>query len=165
VDPAFIMVTPVDRRAMAWIKANTPPEAKFLVNGFFAYGGSVVVGADAGWWIPLLTGRQNSVPPLMYGSESPLSPDYPGQVHDLVARIQEMDLCTPEGLALLKENSISYIYVGQGEGRVGNPGAPLLSATDLLDAACYQPIYHEDRVWIFAVGNELAGESQETHSR
>jgi hypothetical protein len=149
IDPAYAMVTPADERAMAWIKANTPPDAKFLVNGFFAYGGSSVVGADAGWWIPLLAGRENTIPPLTYVSETPLSRDYPQQVHNLMAQLQATDLATPEGLALLEQNGITNIYIGQGEGRVGNPGAPLLSAETLLAAPYYEPIYHEGRVWIF----------------
>jgi len=151
VDPSFMMVTPADERAMAWIRANTPLDAKFLVNGFFAYGGSVVVGADAGWWIPLLTGRENTMPPLTYASETPYSPDYPRQVKELVRQIQANDLSTPEGLALLQQNGVTHIYIGRGEGRVGNPGEPLLLAETLLAAPYYEPVYHEDRVWIFAV--------------
>lgn len=154
VDSAFMMVTPSDERAMAWIRDNTPPDAKFLVNGFFAYGGSSVVGADAGWWIPLLAGRENTMPPLTVVSETPFSPEYPHQVRDLVAQIQATDLSTRDGVALLKQNGITHIYIGQGEGRVGNPGDPLLSAQLLLSAPYYEPVYHEDRVWILEVHPE-----------
>ncbi len=161
VDPAqFMLVTPTDERAMVWIRDNTPPDAKFLVNGFFAYGGTGVGGADAGWWIPLLAGRENTIPPLTYTSETPFSPDYPQQVHNLVAQIQASDLSTREGLAILKQNDITHIYVGQREGRVWNPGAPLLSVETLLAAPYYEPVYHEDRVWIFEVRTETAEEGQ-----
>jgi hypothetical protein len=159
VDPAtFMLVTPTDERAMAWIKANTPPDAKFLVNGIFVYGGLGVVGTDAGWWIPLLTGRENTIPPLTYVSETPFSPDYPRQVHNLMAQFQASDLSSPKGLALLKEHRITHIYVGQQKGRVWNPGAPLLSVEALLTAPYYEPVYHEDQVWIFEVQTELVNE-------
>jgi hypothetical protein len=160
VDPAYVMVTPADERAMAWIKTNTPPDARFLVNGFFAYGGSSVVGADAGWWIPLLAGRENTMPPLTYVSETPLSPGYPQQVRDLMTQLQAADLATAEGLALLEQNGITYIYIGQGEGRVGNPGAPLLSAETLLSTPYYEPVYHEDQIWIFKLRAGEVGEVQ-----
>jgi hypothetical protein len=160
VDPAFIMVTPTDERAMDWVRANTPSTAKFLVNGFFAYGGSVVVGADAGWWIPLLAERENTMPPLTYESETPFSPDYRRQVTDLVAQIQRTDLSTPEGLALLGHNGITHIFIGQGEGMVGNPGVPLLSAEALLTAPFYEPVYHEDHVWIFRLDTGLEAETR-----
>jgi hypothetical protein len=152
VDPTqFMLVTPTDERAMAWIRTNTSPDAKFLINGIFAYGGSSVVGADAGWWIPVLAGRENTIPPLTYVSETPFSPDYPRQVHSLMAQLQGSDLSTTEGLALLKQNRITHIYIGQREGRVSNPGAPLLSVETLLAAPYYEPVYHEDQVWILEV--------------
>ncbi len=77
-----------------------------------------------------------------------------------MTQIQSGDLSTPEGLALLKQNGITHIYIGQGEGRVGNPGAPLLSAETPLTASYYEPVYHEDRVWIFKVLTELVEEGQ-----
>jgi hypothetical protein len=160
VDPANAMVTPADERAMTWIKANTPPDARFLVNGFFAGGGAGVVGADAGWWIPLLAGRENTIPPLTYVSETPFAPDYPQQVHNLLAQLQASDLSTPEGLALLKQKGITHIYIGQQEGRVGNPGPSLLSAKTLANASYYEPVYHEDRVWIFEVRTDQVEEGQ-----
>jgi hypothetical protein len=151
LDPSSIMVTPSDERAMAWIRVNTPPDAEFLVNGFFAFGGSSVVGADAGWWIPFLTGRQNTVPPLNYDVETPYWPGYAEQVEGFIGQVQETNLATAEGLNLLKQNQITHIYLGQAGGRVGNPGEPLLSIENLVNAPYYELVYHEDQVWIFEV--------------
>ena len=81
----------------------------------------------------------------------------PSSVH-LMAQLEATDLTTSEGLELLKQNRISYIYIGQREGSVWNPGAPLLSADILVDAPYYEPVYHDDRVWIFRVHNGLAEE-------
>jgi hypothetical protein len=157
VDPVdFMLVTPADERAMTWIKNNTPSDARFLINGTFVYGGSGVVGTDAGWWIPLLAGRENTIPPLTYVSETPLLPDYPRQVHRLMAQIQASDLAASEGLALMKRSGVTHIYIGQREGAVWNPDAPLLSAETLLAAPYYEPVYHEDQVWVFRVRDELA---------
>ena len=159
VDPnQFMLVTPTDERAMAWIRANTPVSAKFLVNGFFAYGDSLVVGADGGWWIPLLAGRETTIPPLTYGIEAPVSPDYPRQVNELVSQLQTSDLSTAQSLKLLKQNGITHVYIGQQEGQVGNPGEPLLPVETLLAAPYYESVYHEAQVWIFRVRTELAEE-------
>jgi len=154
----FMLVTPADERAMVWIRANTSSSARFLVNGFFAYGDTVVVGADGGWWIPLLAGRENTIPPLTYGSEAPVSADYPRQVNELVSQLQASDLSTAESLKLLKQKGITHVYVGQQEGRVGNPGEPLLPVETLLTSPYYEPVYHEDQVWIFRVRTELSEE-------
>src|SRR5690606_6528884 len=62
------LVTRPDLRAAAWIREQTPEDARFLVNSFFAYGGSSIVGSDGGWWLPLLAGRQTTLPPLTYSS-------------------------------------------------------------------------------------------------
>ncbi|MGQ9846765.1 MAG: hypothetical protein ACUVQP_04590, partial [Bacteroidales bacterium] len=52
----YALATRADIRAARWIDENLPEEAKILVNSFFAYGGSVIVGSDGGWWLPSLTG-------------------------------------------------------------------------------------------------------------
>lgn len=156
----FMLVTPADERAMTWIKTNTPADARFLINGYFGYGGSSVLGADAGWWIPLLAGRENTIPPLTYVSETPISPGYPQQVHELMAQIQTTDLSTPQGLDLLMHNRVTHIYIGQREGGVGNPGASPISAETLLAAPYYEPVYHEDRVWVFRVRSGLVEEGR-----
>ncbi len=65
-----------DMRAADWIQANTPPDAGFLVNSFFAYGGASIVGSDGGWWLPYLAQRQTNLPPLTYTAEKGPTPDY-----------------------------------------------------------------------------------------
>lgn len=63
------LVTYPDLQAASWIENNTPQSARFLVNGYFAYGNSSVVGADGGWWLPLLAQRSTTLPPLTYSAD------------------------------------------------------------------------------------------------
>ncbi|MBI5033476.1 MAG: hypothetical protein HZB51_23385 [Chloroflexi bacterium] len=56
VNPATILFFDADRSAMEWIKAHTPPNAKFLVNSY-AWFDSTYVPSDGGVWIPIHTGR------------------------------------------------------------------------------------------------------------
>ena len=61
VDPRqFSLLTRPDLRAFDWIRENTPDDAGFLVNSFFAFNNSLNVGSDGGWWLPLLTKRDSS---------------------------------------------------------------------------------------------------------
>lgn len=142
LDPAFQLVTPADEQAMSWIRENTPTNARFLVNAFFAYGGSLVVGSDAGWWIPLLTGRSNTIPPINYGSEAAVEPDYWLQVNEFVRRLQSAPLDDPATVQFLKENGVTHIYLGE-------KGGPLLKLEELQRGAAYRPVYHQGQVWIF----------------
>jgi hypothetical protein len=146
---ASTLVTAPDLRAAAWVAANTPPDAGFLVNAFAAYGGSSVVGSDAGWWLPLLAKRRASVPPLTYAMERGPRDQYRDYINELPAAIQAQGIDHPEVLRSLRERGLTYIYVGQRQGAVNNPGAPLLAPAQLLASPHFRPLYHEDRVWVF----------------
>lgn len=65
----YALATRADLRAADWIRQNLPPDSKFLVNSFFAYGDTLIVGSDGGWWLPSLTGRKTNLPPMPYATE------------------------------------------------------------------------------------------------
>ena len=144
LDPAFQLVTPADEQAMAWIREHTPPDAKFLVNAFFAFGGHYVVGSDAGWWIPLLAGRANTVPPLNYSSEAAGSPDYREQVSALMHRVEQGGLDDPETVRFLQAQGITHVFLGR-------VGGPLLDAEMLRRSLYYDLVYDQDGVLILAL--------------
>jgi hypothetical protein len=133
---------------MTWIKDTVPKEALFLVNSFFAYDDTVVVGSDAGWWIPMLAQRDSTLPPINYGVEQGTQPDYYESVNAFQNDIRNETLDQPDVQAPLKERGITHIYIGQQQGRVNNKD-PLLNVHQLLDSPYFQPLYHQDRVWIF----------------
>lgn len=116
-DQQFMLFTPADAAAMDWVRAETPPDSRFLVNSFFAFGGGVAVGSDGGWWIPLLTGRATTLPPATYGTEYGPTPDYRQQVNQVITDIHEPGVLTPEGLAAMRRHGIDYIYVGAHMGQ------------------------------------------------
>jgi hypothetical protein len=145
------LVLAPDLRAMAWIRENTAPDARFLVNSFFAYGDRLVVGSDAGWWLPLLAGRANTVPPLNYGSEQGPWPEYRLWVNELTRQLQTSGVDDPSTVEALRERGVTHVYVGQQEGRVNYSGPHVLDPEALVDSPYYEPVYHEDRVWVFRV--------------
>jgi hypothetical protein len=145
---AFMLVGPADAQAMAWIGAHTPPDARFLADSMFVDAGTALVGTDAGWWIPLLARRGNTVPPRTYLSERPEQPDYVEQVNTFGRAIQTVALASPEGVRLLCGAGVRYIYSGQRADSNGHIDRATLARSPL-----YRQIYNQGGVAIF----ELVG--------
>lgn len=72
----YQLFTRADERAAGWMKENTSPDARFLVNFHFGYSNSVLAGSDGGWWLPLLAGRGTMTPPMIYTVEKGPYPGY-----------------------------------------------------------------------------------------
>ncbi|MCC7359652.1 MAG: hypothetical protein IT317_09255 [Anaerolineales bacterium] len=140
-DSAYQLFTPADAQAFAWIEANTAPEARFFVNTFPAYGGTLIAGSDGGWWLPLLAQRATNLPPLTYGSERGEQADYSRQVNALAVAVRgrplsdgapiALDLTTPDNYARLTAAGYGYVYLGAH----ANPAA---GSADHIDAAALQ---------------------------
>jgi len=142
-----------DLGAMAWIEQNVPEDARFLVEGYRIYAGRSVVGSDAGWWIPLFTKRQNTMPP-QYAllNEVPNSPDFSARMVALVAWLEENPIMSPESLELLCDEGITHVFIGQRGGRIGADASQLFSPQELIAAGVdFSLIYHQDAVYIFAL--------------
>ncbi len=146
---AGMLATRADLRAAAWIQHNLPPETVFLVNSFSAYAGSSVVGSDGGWWLPLLTGRRTTLPPLTYVSEQGPRPEYRLWVNQLTETIAKEGVLGPAVRNLLARREVSYVYLGQRQGSVNNPSGGL-DPQLLLSSPNFQLVYHQDQVYIFA---------------
>jgi hypothetical protein len=145
------LVTRPDIQAAEWIQENTPQDARFLVNSFFAYGDTLIVGSDGGWWLPLLARRQTTLPPINYGSEGGPRPDYTLWVNSLTAEIQNKGIAHPDVLALLHARGVAYVYVGQRQGRVNYGGPYMLEPKQLLASPNFRLVFHQDRVWVFEI--------------
>lgn len=151
ISPAeYALTTRADLRAFEWIQDNLPSEAKFLVNAFFAYEGSAIVGSDAGWWLPLLARRETNLPPLLYLTERGPRPDFQAWTNQLVAQIQLSGLDHSAVLDELKLRGIEYLYIGQRQGLV-NTSQPLIKLDALINHPGFELVYHQDRVWIFQI--------------
>jgi hypothetical protein len=143
------LVTRPDVRAAAWIRDNTLPGDRFLVNSFPTYADSSIVGSDAGWWLPLLAGRQTTVPPLNYSSEQGPTPDYEQRVNELSRQVREAGPTDDAVVAMLQDAGVTHVYIGQRQGTVNTTGLEALDPGELLDSPYYQLLYHKDRVWVF----------------
>ncbi|GAC1385804.1 MAG: hypothetical protein NVSMB42_05660 [Herpetosiphon sp.] len=117
LDPYYQLFTPADAIAMRWITQHTDRNALFLVNMFPAFGGTLVAGDDGGWWIPLLTGRPTTLPPITYGSERSVDPAFAQNTNSFVAALHRTPLPAAQGIALCRSRGIRYIYSGPHHGQ------------------------------------------------
>jgi hypothetical protein len=158
VEPSRVLVTRPDARAMDWIRQSTPPDSLFLVEGHRNYQGRAAVGADGGWWIPLLAGRQNTMPP-QYAllTEAPTEPGYSQEIVDLVTTLETNSPASPRGIQALCDWGITHVYIGQGQGEVGPEAVQLYSPTALAGSSAFSQVYRQDRVWIFALDPQSCG--------
>jgi hypothetical protein len=145
------LVTRADLRAMEWIRNNTPANARFLVNSFFAYNDSVIVGSDGGWWLPLLARRQTTLPPINYGSEQGVRADYLSWINALPRLIQSKGMNDAGVAAELRARGITHVYIGQRQGRVNYAGPLVLKPEELDVSSYFRLVYHQDQVWVFQV--------------
>jgi len=152
INPEFhALATNQDIRAMQWISKNTSPEARFLVNSFFAYGGSTIVGSDGGWWIPWFTKRKISVPPMPYVSEKVPFSGYVQYTNSLRQMIEEKGYIHPDVIAELKSRGYQYAYIGAKQGRVNYNGPVVMEAKQMIASGFYVPVYHKGDVWILEI--------------
>lgn len=145
------MATQRDIQAMVWIREHTPPETRILVNSFFAYGGSTIVGSDGGWWIPYFTKRKISVPPMPYVSEKGPFPDYVQFVNSLRHMIEEKGYTHPDVIAELKARGYQYAYIGEKQGRVNYTGLVVMKPKVMIESGFYEAVYHKGDVWILRI--------------
>ncbi|MEW5871896.1 MAG: hypothetical protein AB1894_21690 [Chloroflexota bacterium] len=141
------LVTRPDRIAASWIQANLPAEARFLVNGSVVYNGIATAGSDGGWWLPLIARRASTLPPMNDVLEGT------GQMAtatQLYTEISAKGLQSPEVLALLHQQRVTHVYLGQRQGQI-NPASPAINPADLFASPSYELIYHRDNVYIFAI--------------
>jgi len=151
----FSMLTSPDIKAFEWIRKNTPINSIFLVEGLLIPPGETAIGTDAGWWLPLLTLRQNTMPP-QYAmlNEFPFDPDYNKKLISLVSKLETNLLSSKEGVKLLCDNGITHIYIGQGQGQVSFGNQPLFIEEELASSSAYESQYRRDLVSIYRLKPE-----------
>ena len=149
--PEFALVNRPDYRALDWIRTHTSPEARFLVKGAVIHEGRSVVGVDAGWWIPLLARRENTLPP-QYAllAEKPISLGYSQRVVALVKTLEQYPLTSPSGIKTLTDWGITHVYIGQRQGLSSGWMDQLRSLPAEPTASPFQLVYQRDRTAIFS---------------
>jgi len=158
IEPNRQMLTAADERAMVWIRENVPADARFVVNTFPAYAGTLIAGTDGGWWIPLLTRRNTTLPPMTYGSEKFERDDFYRKTNGLTEKLRgralpdgrpvTVTLTTQENVQLLRNDGVTHIYIG-ANAIPGPESVDHIDANALRQSNAFRLIYDNDGVSIF----------------
>jgi hypothetical protein len=140
VNQSTVLATAADIEAAAWVRQNTAPDARFLINAT-VWIDPVHRGTDGGWWLLPLTGRWTSTPPVIstYGPE-----DAAWAAIDrgrIVAGYQPG--AEDRIIELMRQQSIDYIYIGAR-------GGPLQAAA-LSERPELRVVYERNGVVILAL--------------
>ncbi|MCL4562484.1 MAG: hypothetical protein M1281_17965, partial [Chloroflexi bacterium] len=139
LNPSTILADAADVKAIAWVKASTPPDARFFINAA-AWQGSVYRGVDGGWWLLPLAGRWTVVPPVVYTWGTP---EYIDQVNAWATQASQVTGCSAEFWDLVKSAGISYVYLHLGKGALQPQG--------LEQCPGLQAVYQSGGVWIYQI--------------
>jgi hypothetical protein len=142
------LVTSNDRAALEWVAANTPPGSVFLVSAFPAFGGTAVAGDDAGWWLPYLTGRGATVPPITYVLETPSRPGYREAVNDLVS-LWHADLDGAQTVRALDAAGVTHAFVGETARTLDDAGTGQGLASKLAASRSWRLLHESGRAQVW----------------
>ncbi len=144
VNPCCLLIRPGDLGAISWVRENTPPNARFLINGY-RWMDQVWMGTDAGYWLPVLAHRQTTLPPLFYAVGPP---DQVAQISHLAATVSR-DASNPAALAsLARQNGVRYVFIGSRGGDLD----PVL----LRESGLFRVDYADGGAWVLEVVSSRA---------
>lgn len=138
VRPDTLLATAADLRAIAWAARETPPDARFVVNTA-GWLGDVDRGADGGWWLLPLAGRQVSTPPVVfnYGPEA-----YVRRVKDETSWLRGGAGAGPEALAVfMRERGFTHVFATARGASV--------DVARLRESPLFDELHRDDDVSIF----------------
>jgi len=142
IAPQNSFVQSADLKAMQWIEYNVPQENSIFYIDMHFWTPELVHGLDGGYWIPLLTQRQTTVPAEVYGSDGTAT-----YIKFINERARALSLAnhTPEQFwqAIIKYN-ITHVYIGSRRTNL-QPEFFLTYPTH------FETLYSQDGVWIFKV--------------
>lgn len=156
IEPFRFFVTDADVRAMHWIDANLPPDARFAVNTHF-WLASTPHGTDAGYWLPYFTNREMTAAVMVasLGSER-----YQKEVLATSALVKQLEPSPADAEVVSRDavpldtvidellaRGVAYVYIGQ-RGSFEGPG---LQAEMLVESGRAELLYAEDHVAVLAL--------------
>ncbi len=142
LEPYRFFVTAADVAAMDWIRANTPPDARFAINTYF-WLPRAPHGTDGGYWIPYFTGRQTTASAMLFSEGTP---EYREEVYQWSKAAERL---TEDAAALddLRALGVDYVYIGPQ----GNFSGPALRPTRLSKEPGVERVYQQDGVTILRI--------------
>lgn len=139
LNSATVFAEQADLDALEWVRANTPPDARFMINTTPWMGGTYR-GVDGGYWLLPYAGRQTILPPVMYtyGTSTDVT-----RIEEWAQRTSKLTTCDEEFWRLVDEFDANYLYLRQGSGNL-QPGA-LTNCSQII------PVYQRGGVHIYEI--------------
>jgi hypothetical protein len=138
VNTQTIIATPADIAAVRWVAANTPPDARFLINST-SWIGNATRGTDGGYWLLPLAGRMMTTPTALYIYGDLADKQHADAVNRRVAAVGGNRAMLHD---LVRRERIDYVFVGSNSGTI----TPDMLRNDSL----FVPVYDQDGVLIVA---------------
>lgn len=137
VNPVTVLATDADVKAAEWIRANTPADARFLVNARPWQEGAYAA-PDGGGWLPMLADRAVTLPPVSYTyAPSAALIDEVTQVARTVSEAKAVE----DVLPLMDQTGAGYVYIGAKGGA--------LKPEMFKGRPDFRQVYASDGVWVF----------------
>src|SRR5207245_2804296 len=97
---------------------SLPRDARFLVNTFVLHWQpDFVAPTDAGYILPLFTGRPTTLLPMVYPAERGIPAGSIDRM-EAIARSSAADVTSPETLALLRAAGVTHVFLGVRRGPI-----------------------------------------------
>jgi hypothetical protein len=133
-----------DMQAIEWVMEQTPAEARLAVNAAgWLY--DVDRGADGGWWLSPLAGRQVSVPPVLFNYGAA---EYAAAVKRETAALRAATGDPAEAAAFMRANGYRYAYATER--------GPAFTRARLAESSLFVEVYRNTSVSIFALRAAVA---------
>ncbi|MCX8061087.1 MAG: hypothetical protein N3D16_00745 [Anaerolineales bacterium] len=143
LNPITMLVRADDLRAMVFLKNETQPNQKVLIQPFL-WGYGLYAGSDGGSWIPALAQRSTIPPPVLFALDE--SSDHVRQINQISQKVLDKPNNASWIASLMQENSLDYLYLG------GKGGA--ISPYIISQSPNFELIYHQGRVFIFKLKSQ-----------
>lgn len=130
VNSSTILANNADLKALEWIDANTPQDARFFVNTT-GWGYNIYRGVDGGAWILPMTGRFSLAPTIFYpfGGDK----EFTEQLNDWGARASNITTCDDTFWQLVEDAGLTHVFLREGKGS--------LSAAKLKNCSSLEIMY------------------------
>jgi len=137
VNAGTIIADAADRRALEWVAANTPADARFFINSTL-WMSDIYRGVDGGYWLLPFSGRASLVPPVVYTWQPE---EEWRRVNDWAKRAGGLKSCSPEFWQIAREARLNYVYTREGKGS--------LQAAELDKCPRLEAVYRQEGVTIY----------------
>jgi hypothetical protein len=141
INPVTVLAQPADVVALHWVEQNTPPTARFFINGTPWMGGQYR-GVDGGFWLQPFSGRFSVIPPVSYGWGAQADVL---RFLDWSKRAGEVTACDDKFWSLVQDAQLDYVYLRSDIGT--------LQASALEGCEHVEKIFDQNGVLIYHLSN------------